>query len=145
MAWFVLALGPIVVGRFDCLPAALVIGALLLLTRGRSAAAGICTGAAILSKLYPALLLLPWIALLVSQGKRREAGVFFAATIATVFALSAPFLWFEPREYLRATFLYGSRPLQVESLAGALVSLVGGKAVISGAFGSFNVVSPASN
>jgi hypothetical protein len=142
MAILVLAIGPILVARIDMLPASLVLGALLLLARKRAFAAGLCLGAGALAKIYPLMLLAPWFALLWVQERRSAAIKLSLGAMLAIAVISAPFLWTAPDAFLHSTFLYCARPFQVESLVGALTALWGGKAFISGSFGSHNVVTP---
>ena len=142
MALFVLAIGPILVSRFDPLPAVLVAGALVLLTRERFFIAGLCGGAAVMAKLYPLLLVVPWAAMLWGERRAREALLLVLGTIVAIAAIAAPFLATAPAAFVRSTFVYGARPFQVEGLVGALTVLARGKPAIVGAFGSYNVVAP---
>ena len=68
LGWMAFALGPLLCARFDILPATLVAGALHALARRRDWLAGVLFGVAIMTKLYPLLLLLPACAFLWGQG-----------------------------------------------------------------------------
>jgi hypothetical protein len=142
MALFVLAMGPILVSRFDALPALLVAAAVVLLLRDRFFAAGLLAGAAVMTKLYPLLLLVPWAATL--WGERRERGAIslMAGAAIAILGIASPFLWLCPEAFIRSTFVYGARPFQVEGLVGAATVLAVGKSAIVGSFGSYNVTSP---
>jgi len=142
MALFTLAMGPILVSRFDVLPALLVVGALLLVVRDRLFAAGLCAGAAVLTKLYPLLLLGPWVAVLWGERRLRGALTLLAGAAVGALGIAAPFLLAAPEAFLRSTFVYGARPFQVEGLVGAATVLAQGKGAIIGSFGSYNVTSP---
>jgi hypothetical protein len=143
MALLVLAIGPIVVSRFDPLPALLVACALLLLLRGRFFLAGLITGAAVFTKLYALLLLVPWAFMLAGERRRRSALSLASGALAAMVIIATPFLCLSPGAFLRSTFVYGARPFQVEGLVGAASVLVFGKSAIVGGFGSYNVTSPA--
>jgi hypothetical protein len=142
MGLFILAMGPILVSRFDPLPAVLVAGALLLLTRDRFFAAGLCAGAAVMAKLYPALLLVPWVAILWGERRPRAATALALGSAVSMIGIGAPFLWCAPNAFIHSTFIYGARPFQVEGLVGAMTVLVLGKSAIVGSFGSYNVTTP---
>ncbi len=143
LALYTLAIGPLLVGRFDVLPAFLVALALWLLLGDRELAAGMVMGAAVLAKLYPLLLAVPWLALLRSERRTRVALRFAAGVTLSTLALSAPFLVLAPRSFLQGAFAYGARPFQIESSVGALMVLFFGREVVTASFGSFNVRTPA--
>lgn len=138
MAWLAALFGPLLCARFDLLPAALVAGALLAVVRERDKLGGALFGVAVLTKLFPLLLLLPVAALLWGAAERRRAIVVLASATGAALLVSAPFVLVAPGPFLRAIALYGARPLHFESLAGSLVLAFGGGQV-SGSFGSFNV------
>src|SRR5262249_54436116 len=139
-ALFVLAIGPLIVSRFDVLPAMLVVAALLLLERERPMAAGLCVGGGALAKLYPVLLLLVLAAPLLAEGQRRAFWRLTTGFAVAVLVLAAPFLILAPGPFLRSTFVYGARPFQVESSVGVVALLIGGRDAIFGSYGSYNVV-----
>jgi glycosyl transferase family 87 len=143
LALYTLAIGPILVGRFDVLPALLVALALWALLAGREFGAGMVMGAAVLAKLYPLLLAIPWLALLWREGGTRRPLRFAGGLALSMSALSAPFLVLAPRTFLQSTFAYGARPFQIESTVGALMVLLRGREVVTASFGSFNVRAPA--
>jgi uncharacterized membrane protein len=143
MALLVLALGPVLVSRFDALPALLVALAVLFLVRHRTFAAGLVAGAAVMAKLYPVMLLLPWVAILLGERRVRAALMLASGAGVAIAAIASPFLWLCPEAFLRSTFVYGARPFQVEGLVGAATVLALGKSAIVGSFGSYNVISPA--
>ena len=142
MALFVLAMGPILVSRFDALPALLVALAVLLLVRDRFFVAGLFAGAAVMAKLYPLLLLAPWVAMLWGERRGRAATALLAGAAVAMVGIASPFLCLSPEAFLRSTFVYGARPFQVEGIVGAATVLALGKSAIVGSFGSYNVTSP---
>src|SRR4029453_17064370 len=73
MAWLALGIGPLLCSRFDLLPAALVACALYAFSCRRDVVAGALFGLAVMTKLYPLLLLLPVLAFLWGGGERRGA------------------------------------------------------------------------
>lgn len=142
LAFTVLALGPIVVARFDALPALLVGCSLLCLSRDRAFVGGLCAGAAVLAKLYPLLLLIPWALVLWAEGRRRQAALLLGGATVAMAVIAAPFLSAAPGPFVSSLFVYGGRPFQIESLVGALAVLIGGKSAIVASFGSYNVHAP---
>ena len=143
LALYTLAIGPILVGRFDVLPAFLAALGLWLLLAERELAAGVVMGAAVLAKLYPLLVAMPWLALLWKEGRARRPLRFAAGLALSIVALSAPFLVLAPRSFLESTLVFGARPFQVESTVGALTLFFCGRESVTASFGSVNVRTPA--
>jgi hypothetical protein len=129
-----LLLGPVVLSRFDAWPTALAILALAALLRNRPWLAAVLLGAAISVKLWP-FVLLP---LLARRGWRyavAAAGV--AAAIFLPFTVKYPDgIWHSFHQQL-------FRPLQLESLGGALVlaahHVLGTDVRILSTYGSQNI------
>jgi len=142
MAWLALAIGPLLCSRFDLLPAALVACALYAFVRRRDVVAGALFGLAVMTKLYPLLLLLPVLAFLWGGGERRRALALGGAGAVTMLAVSTPFLLTAPEPFMNAVGLYGERPLHFESQLGALVLAVQGPAALVRSYGSSNVMTP---
>jgi hypothetical protein len=117
-----LALGSVVLTRFDLWPAALTVGALAALVSGRDRLAAAVLGVAVAAKVYPAVLV-PLAAVWIWRRRgRREAlvagGVFLAVLAAAVFPFvvaggGGGLAWSVERQL--------SRPLQLESLGSALL------------------------
>ncbi len=91
-----LALGPVVLSRFDLWPAALVAAALAALVSGRLRLGHVALGAAIAAKLYPVVLAPVAVAYVWRRKGRREALVCAAALAAVVGLVFAPFLVLAP-------------------------------------------------
>jgi len=142
MAWLALAIGPLLCSRFDLLPAALVACALYAFVRRRDVVAGVLFGLAVMTKLYPLLLLLPVLAFLWGGGERRRALAIGGAVAVAALAVAAPFLLTAPEPFMRAVGLYGERPLHFESQLGAVVLALEGPAVLVRSYGSSNVMTP---
>ena len=145
-ALLALALAPTVMWRFDALPTALTVAALILVARNRVATAGIALGAAVMAKLYP-LALLPALAVAAMRnGRLRPAGAIVLACGATILAIAAPFLIVAGRSSLSYLDYAVGRGIQVESLPGALAllaSVAGGPdARIYAGYGTWQVDSP---
>ena len=106
-------LGPVVLSRFDAWPVALAAFALAAFVRRWLAASAVLLGAAIAAKLWP-FVLLPLLA--------RRAGLRFAAgAVAVAAAVFIPFAVLAPGGLWHSFHEQLARPLQLESLGGALL------------------------
>ena len=138
-----LALGPVVVSRFDLWPAALTGAALAALVGGRGRLAFGVLAVAVAAKLYPAVLVGPALVYVWRRAGRREAvvaGSIFAAVLTVLFL---PFLVLAPHGVMTTIIGQASRPLQIESLGSAtLIALhhIGGFIVsVQSSHGSQNL------
>jgi glycosyl transferase family 87 len=116
-----LALGPVVISRFDLWPAALVAAALAALVSGRLRLGHLALGAAIAAKLFPAVLAPLAISYVWRRRGKREAvvcGGILAGVLAIVFL---PFAVVAPGGVWHSLWDQGSRPLQIESLGAGLL------------------------
>ncbi|TML52991.1 MAG: DUF2029 domain-containing protein [Actinobacteria bacterium] len=118
------SLGGLAVNHFDLVPAALTVGALLALGQGRHRLAGVALGAAVAVKVYP-LVLVPLAAIYVARraGRAAAAGM-TALTIAVVTAAYLPFILMSASGVRASLDAQLFRPLEVESLGGALYAAV---------------------
>lgn len=119
-----LALGSVVLSRFDLWPAALTAGALAAFVAGRDRVGAGVLGLAVAAKLYPAVLA-PLAAVWVWRRHGRRAAVVCGAIFAAVLAAAfLPFAVIAPDGLAASLGRQLSRPLQIESLpAAALVAL----------------------
>ena len=135
--------GPVVLSRFDAWPAALAILALAAFLRGRLAGAALVLGLAIAAKLWP-FVLLPLLA--VRLGARRGAA-FAAGTLGVAAAVFLPFVVIAPGGVWHSFHQQLFRPLQLESLGGALLvgahHVLGTNVTIETTYGSQNVTGSA--
>ncbi len=116
-----LALGPVVLSRFDLWPAALTAAALAALLSGRLRLGHVALAAAIAAKLYPVVLVPLTLAYVWKRKGRREAlvcGVLLLAVLAAVFL---PFVVLAPDGLRESFWNQASRPLQIESLGAAIL------------------------
>ena len=116
-----IALGPVVLSRFDLWPAALTAAALAALLSGRHRLGHLALGAAVAAKLYPAVLVPLTLAYVWKRKGRREAllcGVLLLAVLAAVFL---PFVVLAPDGLWESFWNQASRPLQIESLGAAIL------------------------
>jgi hypothetical protein len=116
-----LLLGPFTLTRFDLVPALITAGALAAALAGRHRAGAILLGAAVATKLYPAVLL----PLFVARSWRahgRTAGLRTLALATGVAVLVyLPFVVVSPSGVGRSVWQQLGRPLQIESLGAAIL------------------------
>ena len=116
-----LALGSVVLTRFDLWPAALTAAALAALVLGRARVGFAVLALAVAAKLY-ALVLVPIAAAHVARRLRRREALLGAAIFTGVLAaLAMPFLVLAPGGVADSIEGQLGRPLQVESLGAALL------------------------
>ena len=116
-----LALGPVVLSRFDLWPAALTAAALAALVGDRHRLGGAALGLAIGAKLYPAVLLPLAVAWVWRRRSRREGMVVGAIALGVVAAAYLPFLVIAPEGVFASLGRQLSRPLQIESLGASFL------------------------
>jgi hypothetical protein len=116
-----LALGSVVLTRFDLWPAALTAGALAALLSGRLRLGAGVIGLGFAAKLYPGLLLPLALAYAWKRRGRREALAGGGVFLAVVAVLFLPFLALSPSGLVESITHQGSRPLQLESLGSAVL------------------------
>jgi len=106
-------LGPVMFSRFDSWPTALAILALAAFVRSWFRAAAVLLGVAIAAKLWP-FVLLPVLAV-------RRGWAFAAGTVAVAAAIFLPFVILAPGGVWHSFHQQLFRPLQIESLGGAVL------------------------
>jgi hypothetical protein len=116
-----LALGPVVLSRFDLWPAMLTIAGLAALVTDRRRLAAVLLGCAVAAKLYPAVVVPLAIVYAYRRFGRREAFVFTAVAAATLLVWVLPFLALAPHGVWASIAGQASRPLQIESLGAAFL------------------------
>lgn len=121
---FPLALGTVVLTRYDLWPAALTAGALAAVLAGRDRLGLAVLGLAAAAKIYP-LVLLPALAVYVAKRRGgREAAIALGAFAAVFAVVVLPFAIVAPGGLWDSVERQLGRPLQIESL-GASVLLAG--------------------
>lgn len=131
--------------RYDIIPVVLTMLSAALLVRGRTGVAFAVLAVAVLTKLYPAVLLPILLIWLLTKGERGRALTGAAVFVAAALAMLAPFyaLGADPLEFLS---YHTDRPLEVESLASSVIaalSLLGLTEVgVEFSYGSDNLVGP---
>jgi hypothetical protein len=116
-----LAIGSVLLTRFDLWPAMLAAFALAAIVSERLRLGHALLGAAVAAKLYPAVLLPLSLAYVWRRRGRREALVCATAFVAVVLAVYVPFLLIAPGGVAESFGRQLSRPLQIESLGSALL------------------------
>jgi uncharacterized membrane protein len=139
-----LALGPVVLSRFDLWPATLTVSALALLVYERRLLAFGVLGLAFAAKLFPALLLPPMLVYVWRRNGRRQALLCVLCFLAVAFACYAPFLVLSPHGVWASLSGQASRPLQIESLGASILlaahQLAGTALTMDVSHGSNNLV-----
>jgi hypothetical protein len=116
-----LALGPVVVSRFDLWPALLSVAAVGALLADRRRLAAVLLGAAIAAKLYPGVLLPVAAAYVWGRHGRRAAATFAGIAVGVVVLVFLPFVVVSPHGVWSSISGQASRPLQIESTGAALL------------------------
>jgi uncharacterized membrane protein len=116
-----LLLGNVMLSRFDLWVAALTVGALAALLWERRATSAVVLGAAIATKLFPAVLCPIGLAWIWRRHGRRAALTWLAQVVAVCAVVFGPFLAVAPRGVVHSFAVQLDRPLQLESLAGAIL------------------------
>ena len=139
-----LALGPVVLSRFDLWPAMLTVSALALLLYERRRLAFAALGLAFEAKLFPAILLPPMLIYVWRRNGRRQAMLCGLCFLAVAAACYAPFLALSPHGVWASISGQASRPLQIESLGASILlaahQLAGTALTMDVSHGSNNLV-----
>jgi hypothetical protein len=140
---FPLALGSVVLSRYDLWPAALTAGFLAALLAGYSRASAGLLALAAAAKVYPVVLVPIAVVYVWRQAGRRAALVWLAIFAGVTALVVVPFLALSPGGVWHSIMLQVTRPLQLESLGAALLlaahRLVGTGLVVESSHGSQNV------
>jgi Glycosyltransferase family 87 len=116
-----LALGSVVLSRFDLWPAAVVVLALAALVLGRWRLGSALIGLGIAIKLYPAVLVPLAVVCAWRRGGRRAALVSLAWTVGVAAVVFLPFVVVAPGGIWDSLSGQLSRPLQIESVGSAVL------------------------
>ncbi len=116
-----LALGSVVLSRFDLWPAALAVGGLAALVVGRLRVGHAVLGLAAAAKLFPAVLIPLGLAYAWKRAGRREALVCLGVVVGVAVAIFLPFVVVSPGGVWHSLSVQLGRPLQVESLGSSLL------------------------
>ena len=119
-----LALGSVLLTRFDLWPAALVAAGVAALLSGRDRLALGALGLGIAAKIYPLALLPIFVAYVWKRQGRRPALAGLGAAAAVVAACVLPFVALSPHGVWESSLRQTARPLQIETLgSGVLLAL----------------------
>ena len=139
-----LAVGSVILTRFDLWPAMLASFALAALVYDRMRIGHALLGAAIAAKLYPAVLLPLTVAYVWRRRGRREGLVCAALAVGIPLAAYLPFALVAPGGVAHSVGRQLSRPLQIESLGSAVLlaahDLFGAGVEVHSSHGSQNLV-----
>jgi len=116
-----LLLGNLMLSRFDLWVAALTVAALAALLWEREATSAVVLGAAIATKLFPAVIAPVAFAWIWRRRGRRAAIVWALLVVATCAAVFGPFAVVAPGGLGHSFGVQLNRPLQLESLGGAVL------------------------
>lgn len=114
-------LGDLMLSRFDLWVAALTVGAVAALLWERRATSAVVLGAAIATKLFPAVLCPIGLAWMWRRHGRRAALVWLLQVVAVCAVVFGPFVAVAPGGVEQSFTSQLDRPLQLESLAGAVL------------------------
>jgi hypothetical protein len=138
------ALGSVVLTRFDLLPAAIVAAAVAALVSGRSRLSLGLLGLGVAVKIYPLVLLPPALVWVWRRGGRREAAAAAQVFVAVVLLVFLPFVLIAPGGVAHSSWVQISRPLQIESLGSSLLvaghDAFGLRLAVDSGSGSQNVI-----
>ena len=118
---FPLALGTVVLTRYDLWPALLTAAALAAVLGGRERLGLALLGIAVAAKIYPLVLLPPLLVYVVRRRGRREAGITLGAFAAALAVIVVPFALIAPEGLVDSVERQLGRPLQIESLGASLL------------------------
>lgn len=139
-----LALGSVVLSRFDFWPASLAALAVYFILRERPYLSAVFLGTAAAAKLWPAALIPVFLIWLARGTGARSARRWLLATLATLVVWFLPFTILSPHGVVHSFRAQLARPLQLESLGGAVLLGVhhatGSSLGVVSSFGSQNLV-----
>jgi hypothetical protein len=121
LAGGLLLLGPFTLTRFDLVPALVAAAAVAAALAGYERLAAAVLGAAIATKLYPAVLLPLFVARSWRRHGRAEGLRTLALTAGAAVLVYLPFVVVSPRGVTRSVWQQLGRPLQIESLGSAIL------------------------
>jgi len=116
-----LALGSVILSRFDLWPAAIVVLALAALVSGRLRTGHALLGLGVVVKLYPGVLIPLAVAFAWKRTGRREALACLGLAVGVAALVVLPFAVVAPHGVWHSLTVQLTRPLQVESLGSAVL------------------------
>jgi hypothetical protein len=118
---FPLALGTVVLTRYDLWPAALTAAALAAVLTGRERLGLAVLGLAVAAKIYPLVLLPPVLVYVARRKGGREAALGLGVFVAALAVVVAPFAVVAPEGLAESVDRQLGRPLQIESLGASFL------------------------
>jgi Glycosyltransferase family 87 len=118
---FPLALGTVVLTRYDLWPAALTAAALAAVLTGRERLGLAVLGLAVAAKIYPLVLLPPVLVYVARRKGGREAALGLGVFAAALAVVVAPFAVVAPEGLAESVERQLGRPLQIESLGASFL------------------------
>jgi uncharacterized membrane protein len=142
----ILAVGPIVVSRYDMLPAMLVLAALWAFIRGRTGLAWAAVALGVAAKMYPVLLVPLFIICQLQERQYRRLITGVAIFLAVLLVVGLPWLLIDAPGFWHSLTYHLERGLHIESTYGSAL-LLGRLSGMTGmdigyAYGSWNIISP---
>jgi hypothetical protein len=116
-----LALGSVVLSRYDLWPSALAVAGIAAVLAGRERAGLGVLGLGAAAKIFPAVLVPPALAYVWRRRGARAAAVAGGAFVAVVAACFVPFLVLAPDGVWASVTRQAARPLQIESLGSGVL------------------------
>jgi Glycosyltransferase family 87 len=116
-----LALGPVVLSRFDLWPAALTVASLAAFAAERRRLGFVLLGVAVAAKVYPVVLFPLAVAYVWRRRGRREGVTAAAVGVAAALACFAPFVVASPHGVWSSLSGQARRPLQIETLGAGIL------------------------
>jgi hypothetical protein len=116
-----LALGSVILYRYDLWPAFLAVAGIAAVLARRERLGFAALGLGIAAKAFPAVLIPPAFAYVWRTRGRREALLCLGAAVAVVAVVVVPFLTLAPHGVWESIARQTTRPLQIESLGSALL------------------------
>ncbi len=137
-------MGPLMLSRFDLWPALFAAAAIWLFVTDRHRLAAVAIGLGVLAKVYPVVLAPFFLVHLWRSRGRRDAVIFSAILGLTVAIGAAPFFLIAPDGVIEAVRRAVARPLQIETLGGALLLLASpeGATRMIHTYDSYNLAGP---
>jgi len=116
-----LVLGSVILYRYDLWPAALTVAGLAAILGRRERLGFAAIGLGVAAKAFPAVVVPPAVAYVWRTRGRREALLCLGVGVAVALAVIVPFLAVAPHGVWESIVRQTTRPLQIESLASALL------------------------
>jgi uncharacterized membrane protein len=138
--------GPIVIQRYDLVPAVLVLAALAALIKGKSNTAWAVLALGVMTKLYPLVIAPLFVIWHIMKRQYRQLVKGVTVFLAVIFVLAIPWVIIDAPGFWGFISYHLERGLHAESLYGSFV-LIGqllGLTQVEGAlsYGSYNLISP---